>query len=112
MRRLSAFVVVIAIAGAAVAAEAPKAPRQQQVATLIEASPSTPLTIAALFAVAGDAAITRTGKGESIQGGEIDVMVARVETDGTRNVSCLNTETAVRRFLERQSKAETPAPKE
>src|SRR6185369_404594 len=101
MRRVFiAVVVVAALAGSAVAQEPAAAPRvtKQELQTIVDASPLMPLTLTALFTIAGDQFVS---DGVFIPAEVPNIVVARINDDGTISTTCVTSEAGVRSFIER-----------
>ena len=112
MRRFFiALAVVSGLAGSAFAQEQPAAVRvtKQELQAVTEAAPLMPLTLAALFQVAGDQFVT---DGIWIPAEVPNIMVARKNDDGTISTACVASEKAAKTFLERQQRDEPAKPAE
>jgi hypothetical protein len=112
MRRLFiALAVVAALAGSAFAQEQPAARHvtKQELQVVTEAAPLMPLTLAALFKVAGDQFVT---DGIWIPAESTNIVVARKNDDGTLSTACVATEKAAKSFMERRQRDEPARPAE
>lgn len=112
MRRLFiALIVVAAVAGSAVAQEPAATPRvtKQELQAAVEAAPLMPLTLTALFTIAGDQFVT---DGVFIPAAVPNVVVARINDDGSISTSCVTSEVAARAFMERRQRDEPARPAE
>ena len=112
MRRL--FIVLaamITLAGSAVAQEQQTAKHvtKQELKAVTEAAPIMPLTLTALFQVAGDQFVT---DGVWIPAADPNIVVARKNDDGTVSVGCVVTEAGVKTFMERKQRQEPARPAE
>ena len=112
MRRLFiALIVVAAFAGSAFAQEqrAPARVTKQDVQAIVDAAPVMPLTLTALFAIAGDQFVSY---GVFVPAELPNIVVARKNDDGTISTTCVTSETAVRSFMQRQYREEPVKPAE
>ncbi len=109
MRRLIlSMLAATSIAGTAMAAETRVAPRitREQLDMIAAASP---LTMSALFEVAGDAIVE---KGMTFIPAMPNVLVAKKNDDGSITTACVTSERGMRSFLERNQRDESPRPSE
>ena len=114
MRRLFlALVVLAAFAGSAFAAERAEtlSVTKQELKAIADLAPAVPLTLSAIFAAADQAAATPS-TADVVVPAEVDMLVLRINDDGTRQIRCLNNEAAARRFLDPAQKIESPRPTE
>jgi hypothetical protein len=112
MRRLFlALVVVAAVAGSAVAQEPTATSRvtKQELQAAVDAAPLMPLTLTALFTIAGDQFVS---DGVFTPAEVPNVVVARINDDGTISTTCVTTEIAARAFMERRQRDEPARPAE
>jgi hypothetical protein len=112
MRRLFIAVIVIAaVAGSAVAQEPAATPRvtKQELQAAVEAAPLMPLTLSALFTIAGDQILA---DGVFIPAEVPNIMVAKKNADGSLSTTCVTSETAARIFIERKQRDEPARPAE
>jgi hypothetical protein len=111
MRRVFiALVVVTAFAGSAIAQEQ-KATRvtKKDVQAVVDAAPLMPLTLATLFTVAGDQLLA---DGVFIPNEMPNIVVAKKNADGTLSTTCVTSEGAAQKFIERKQQTEPSRPAE
>jgi hypothetical protein len=110
MRRVFiALVVIAAFAGSAFAQEPAATPRvtKREVQAVVEAAPLMPFTLATLFAIAGNQLVS---DGVFIPAEESNIVVARINDDGSLSTTCVTTEKAARSFMERKHNLEPATP--
>ncbi|GEM_PF-1749536 len=112
MRRVFiALVVVAALAGSAIAQEQTAATRvtKKDVQAVVEAAPLMPLTLATLFTIAGDQFLA---DGVFIPNQMPNIIVAKINADGTLSTTCVTSEGAAQKFIERKQQTEPSRPAE
>jgi hypothetical protein len=112
MRRVFiALVVIAAFAGPAFAQEPAAASRltKQEVQAVVAAAPLMPFTLATLFTFAGDQFVS---DGVFIPAEVPNIVVARINDDGSLSTTCVTTEKAARSFMERKHNSEPAKPAE
>src|SRR4051794_36976022 len=113
MRRvfIAAVVVTAAFAGSAFAQEPATASRvtKQEVQAVVEAAPLMPFTLATLFTFAGDPFVSH---GVFIPAEVPNIVVARINDDGSLSTACVASEKAARSFMERKYNSDPAKPAE
>jgi len=112
MRRVFiALVVTAAFAGSAFAQEPATASRvtKQEVQAVVEAAPLMPFTLATLFTIAGDQLVS---DGVFIPADVPNIVVARINDDGSLSTTCVTSEKAARSFMEQKHRVEPGRPAE
>ena len=103
VRSMSLFVAVVALATAPFVQAAEPVVSDRAVAEMVQveaALPSPTLTLKALFATLDQDEVIDTIDGVAVGMGAFEVVVARINTDGTTATACVDSEKAARAFLD------------